>query len=698
MGNAAVGGAKDVSNFMGCMDSNQMPDIASLTYEGLFYDYYFQTKHEDEKENQNHLIHPTYSCAKTKIPKAISMLPYLLPSKNDSFPTFDCPLPKDELQKLFQRFQQIDSDDCDGFITRKQLINSTVFTEYSLATNSAAMPEDDKIDFSEFVEFICSSKVIETRHDKEAQPQEKEEQKQQEKDEYEYYMTIGLNSSIDSNNLKRNKLNLVVCLDNSGSMNSTFNSVTQSQTKRELPPQCPMCHKFVKTNIASIGSTDAVMGEHMDSNCVKYVVDDAEQIQLEEIHKTERKCVMDVAKQSVLSLLEQLNEEDRFGLTVFNHECTVYQPLTAVKDMDMDKLKAGILKIKASGGTDMELAYKTSTSLYTDLFAKQADMKDENDYVKVVYPSPQSGADEAQEEGNILDEYWNRIIFITDAQPNTGKTDAESIMNLIQNNSDGEAKVFTTTEALPKDDADDDESPTPIYTTFIGVGLDMNAALINEITKVRGCNYYSVHSNEEFMRKMTEEFKFMVTPIAFDFKLELRTEGNGMCIQNVFGSGDDDQNKEFGFEVMNVSTLFPSPYNETKEIKGGVVLLKLKTNANNDIAYNMELDVSYKEVATGEIYSDKQRVVFGERNKNKEEEKDYFDHVGIRKAVLLTRYIQLLKQWMAQDNKRGNKLYVSQEFKAIFASFIVYFKEEMKCIQDSVLEKEVTLMQKLIDC
>eukprot|EP01083_Nonionella_stella_P295917 1005502_1 len=315
----------------------------------------------------------------------------------------------------------------------------------------------------------------------------------------------------------------------------------------------------------------------------------------------------------------------------------------------------------------MELAYKTATNLYNDFFTKQNNINEQEAYIKAVYPSPSASGDNNNvydaKEGIILDEYWNRIIFITDAIPNSGKCDAESIMNLIQQNSDGQTltDIVGQTESKPvnvnimqtnendKKEIDivkeviDEEDSHHIYTTFIGVGLDMNAGLMDEITKVRGCNYYSVHSNDEFMKKMSEEFKFMVTPIAFDFKLCLRTEGNGMCIDKVYGSGDDKMNKEFGFEVMNVSTLFPSPYNESKEIKGGIVLLKLKTNKDNNIVANMEIDVSYKEVSTGKVFKDKQNILFGERNKNKDSNHDYFDHVGIRKAVLLTRYVELLK-------------------------------------------------------
>ena len=38
------------------------------------------------------------------------------------------------------------------------------------------------------------------------------------------------------------------------------------------------------------------------------------------------------------------------------------------------------------------------------------------------------------------------------------------------------------------------ESEDHIYTTFIGLGLDFNINLINEIVKVRGSNYFAVHS------------------------------------------------------------------------------------------------------------------------------------------------------------------------------------------------------------
>jgi len=66
-----------------------------------------------------------------------------------------------------------------------------------------------------------------------------------------------------------------------------------------------------------------------------------------------------------------------------------------------------------------------------------------------------------------------------------------------------------------KDNADD-----KIYMTFIGVGVDFNTTLIDSITKVRGANYYSVHSSKEFANRMDDEFDFMVTPLVFNLELK----------------------------------------------------------------------------------------------------------------------------------------------------------------------------------
>ena len=49
-----------------------------------------------------------------------------------------------------------------------------------------------------------------------------------------------------------------------------------------------------------------------------------------------------------------------------------------------------------------------------------------------------------------------------------------------------------------------------IYTSFIGIGLDFNAKLVEMISNVRGSNYYTVKSSEDFVIRMDQEFEYMV--------------------------------------------------------------------------------------------------------------------------------------------------------------------------------------------
>lgn len=51
---------------------------------------------------------------------------------------------------------------------------------------------------------------------------------------------------------------------------------------------------------------------------------------------------------------------------------------------------------------------------------------------------------------------------------------------------------------------------TPLCRGAAGVGLDFNTELVEGISKVRGANYFSVHSPGEFRRRLTDEFDYAV--------------------------------------------------------------------------------------------------------------------------------------------------------------------------------------------
>lgn len=441
-----------------------------------------------------------------------------------------------------------------------------------------------------------------------------------------YYLAVGLNSNLKESDFQRKKLNLVVVLDISGSMGSSFD---------------------------------------------EYYYDTAGNYILREgfVEEDRSKSKMEIANESIVALMDHLNPDDRFGVVLFDDSAYLAKELNFVGETDMDAIKDHILEIRENGGTDMELGMELGTELFDEL--------------KDVDP----------------EEYENRIIFLTDAMPNTGDISEDGLMGQMATNAN---------------DA--------IHSSFIGIGLDFNSELIESISKVRGANYYSVHSSVDFTKRMDEEFEFMVTPLVFD--LELKLDAEGFEIEKVYGSPQAD---EATGEIMKVNTLFPSS-TEGGETKGGIVLLKLKKTSDNGV---LKLSTSYSN-RSGELGGQTVDVIFG-NNKS-----DYYENNGIRKSILLGRYSDLMQNWLIYERanarlinddiilydylpemkimseeigiicppieiypilgpweRQSMDLTVDESQKEIIKKFKTYFELEMAEINDEILNQELEILNKL---
>ena len=431
----------------------------------------------------------------------------------------------------------------------------------------------------------------------------------------EVYMTVGLNSNIKQSDFKRKKLNLVVVLDISGSMDSGLNSYYYDQfTGKEKKEQ--------------------------------------------ENNEDENKTKMQIANESVNVLIDQLKDDDRFGMVLFDNSAYLGKPISLVKNTDISAIKKHILEIEANGGTNFEAGYTKATELFKEYL-------NVNSY-----------------------EYENRIIVITDAMPNYGETSDEGLMKYVKENAE-----------------------KGIYTSFIGVGVDFNTELTEAISDVKGANYYSVHSSKEFKNRMGDEFEYMVTPLVFD--LELNSED--FEIAKVYGS--DTANKESG-NLMNVNTLFPTKTTEEGEVKGGIILLKLRKK-NEKTVGNVNLSVSYKD-RNGKEFSNSQDVPFGTQE-------EHYDNTGIRKAIVLTRYANVVKNWimyertgeqrfiiipaigildfdytedqivvmLGRNERTSVKLKVSDTYKSAFNTIKQYILNENNELKDDNFKQEIEILDLL---
>ena len=428
--------------------------------------------------------------------------------------------------------------------------------------------------------------------------------------EPERYLSVGLNSSLDADSFDRKRLNLVVALDVSGSMGSSFDRYYYDQYGNE-----------------------------------------------QAVEDVENESKMAIAKDALAALTEKLRPDDRFGVVLYNNASTVAKPLNPVADTDMDAIRGHIREdLQAGGGTNLDAGMDDALSLL----------------------EPHADADQTTNE--------NRMVVLTDAMPNVGRTSDDGLRGRLET-------------AASEQNA---------HATVVGVGVDFNAELVDEITSVRGANYYAVHSPSQFRERVVERFEYMVTPLVFDLSLEL--DADGYDIEQVYGSTAAD---EATGEMLHVNTLFASP-TEGGRTRGGVVLAKVEPtedDPNGGDASALRLRASWAD-RTGERTERETTVEFPGGGP------EQFANEGVRKAVLLARYADLLQNWMIDERERdgepttdgievpdddrlgewerqSEELTVSAPYRDRFGTFADHLEAEMNALGDDALQQELDVLETL---
>ena len=441
--------------------------------------------------------------------------------------------------------------------------------------------------------------------------------------ETERYLTVGLDSGIASNEFDRKRLNLVVVLDISGSMSSAFDRYYYDQYGNRR-----------------------------------------------EVEGTTERPKIEVARDALVTLTEQLRPGDRLGVVLYSNDGHVAKPLRLVNATDMDAIRTHIQEdIEPRGGTNLDAGLDAATELLGEY----------------------SDADQLRFE--------NRMIVLTDAMPNLGDTSGGGLRSELEANAEEN-----------------------IHATFVGVGVDFNAKLVDELTAVRGANYYGVHSAEEFEERMGEQFRYMVTPLVFDLNLELDAEGYD--IRRVYGSDEARRASEphrseeprataapeATGQLMSVNTLFASP-SEGGRSRGGVVLVQVDRQSQDP---EMTLRASWEE-RDGTSREATSTIEFPSG------EGEQFANSGVRKAVLLSRYADLLKRWMVYERDRravpveedsgieppdhdwlgrweqtSDRLTVTPPYPERIRTFREHFSNEIDAAGDDELTQELTMLDSIL--
>jgi Ca-activated chloride channel homolog len=344
--------------------------------------------------------------------------------------------------------------------------------------------------------------------------------------------------------------------------------------------------------------------------------------------KKSEKCKMDTAKDVLKEVIKVMSPDENLGIILFDHKVEVLQSIKKVSKINLDELLDSVEKIKPRGSTDMGIAMKTGVQM----------MKD---HLNI--------------HGDKTKSMSHRIIFLTDAMPNVGmeKNDLQSL---------------TKSASMDK-----------VFTTFIGIGLDFDANLVDELTKADGANYFSVHSKDDFMKVLKDDFNYIVTTIALNSYLLVESEH--FEIDEAYGT---PFKKETTSTTIKLGSSTASDVNE-KGTKGGMILIKLKERelkSSLNPSKSLKLTLFYEDLL-GKKYQFTQNVELNESSE--------FENNCVRKLIALTKFVQISKEMLKK--KKSSKLEESDENK--LTQFIKYFNEEVEAIGDESLSKEIESLNQL---
>ena len=417
---------------------------------------------------------------------------------------------------------------------------------------------------------------------------------------------------------------------------------------QSLNPFSPKLEQYL--SIALLSSEDGM--NHRDPLNLILVIDVSGSMNSKLYHnskndKPEIYNKLDLAKSCIKGIYSKLNDDERLGVLTFNGNHNVILELQDKASIKKKDFFTKVENLYAGGGTSIEAGYKPAVVMMKDFLS--------NSHEKII------DIDSKKKPIN------NRIIFITDA--------------IISNQQEK--------DLLYEINAANAAHPLNIFTSFIGVGIDFNTDLISRLTKVRGSNYFAVHSEEEFTKILLNDFNYIVTPLCFDVYAKL--EGNGYEIEKTYGSPFDYDGEE-NIDALNemkkggllrIETL--SAYEKCLNgLKGGVILIKLKQKLveNDENRQDLDLRVSleYEDFHAKKICL-KKEIDF---KSFKETASEFYFSEGVRKAMLLARYVEFTKHLLTAKEK------VEVE------TFLIYFEKEMKELHDNLLEEEYQSLKSVI--
>lgn len=403
----------------------------------------------------------------------------------------------------------------------------------------------------------------------------------------------------------------------------------------------------------------------------------------------DRRSKLQVAKECIAKITEQLTEYDRVALVAFNNFPTTMMELKPCTKRNLNTLITKSNSMVSSGGTSLAVGLEHGYNVLNNSDNAAADNAGDVRLKRVFFLTDMESS--AQDERDVIELATRRAntldgldIGASSSSSSAGVTSSAAVAqtrmdagedtdtavpflsSLLSSTSSLIGGVFGFLDSRWMGDSSEDQqgqsqgqaeeeeavtaSPVaasngiyvaPIHLSVVGIGVDLSVNTVESISQIAGARYVSVMNAAEFFTTVADDFNYDVTPIGYQIKMEL---SEGLVFDKIFGSAELNSVPS-GASSAVISTEFPTPQDATRSTYGGIYLCRLLLQ-DGIAPSSYQLRVSWKDL-TGDM---RQTVVPIVVPSVVTCAKD----VGLRKAVALTNFVSSLTNYAFSSDSHAN--------------------------------------------
>merc|ERR1719474_217874 len=437
---------------------------------------------------------------------------------------------------------------------------------------------------------------------------------------------------------------------------------------------------------------------------------------------TDTTLKLEESKKAIVNLLQnELGDEDRFCLVWFDEMAKVVQPMVELRKRNTTELCELILK-----------------NILPKIHSLSSTRVDGAGFDLAVQEFRKLGSKPEGKEA--LLEAENRVIIISALTLNDGTIEK---MKAAANAKELNKRVYSTV----------------ICNRGYGVGWNRVQSQRETVNAIPGCNFFTLDSSEQLNDRMIERFEETVTPLMFNLSVTVEVPSSteqcvvSTCRLNTEQSVIDRMQRKRGDmvpagsgkkknEILSIPTLFPDTkewdkdsHNFRYNFRDSHYVLLMRLSMEDMEQRELNIVQRYQSL-NGEMItipstlslerssSEQDAMDFSSRSSEPlmqnepqmSDDGDYYDNLSIRKAIVVSRYVRMLREWVenADDPRSGGRnlttnqrektkargaSIVSSEFQSKFNEFTAYFEREIRELKqddDEELDRDLNVLKHLL--